>query len=175
MRMSKDQRQLISHQLNLTCTSKKQALEDAAEEEISKLGNPYKAFFDKLGKNAAKAKEFCAALADWRSSAEHAEAKVAGGLQNVRYMVIPIRNSEYAEGVYLEGSFKSPSYPVFKFKDLDDEVAAWRKKISVIREKYDRRIQKVNERRDELQLRVQLLDMPEEVLKMLDEFKAQEF
>lgn len=174
MKMNKDQRQVISNQLSLTCVTKKQALEDAASREIAKLANPYKAFFDKLSRNAAKSKEFCAALADWRSSAEQAEA-AAGGLKNVRYMVIPIINGEDAEGVYREGSYKSPNYPVFKFKELDDEVAAYRKNISAIQEKYDKRIQKVDERCSELNLRVQLLDMPEDVLRMLDEFKAQEF
>ena len=174
MKMNKDQRQVISNQLNLTCMSKKQALEDTARAEIAKLDNPYKTFFDKLSRNAAKAKEFCAALADWRTGAVHAEESV-GGLENMRYMVIPIGNSEDAEGVYREGSYRSPTYPVFKFKELDAEVAAWRKKISAIREKYDKRIQKVDARCSELHLRVQLLDMPEDVLKMLDEFKAQEF
>lgn len=174
MKMNKDQRQVISNQLNLTCMGKKQALEDAARAEIAKLANPYKAFFDKLSKNAAKAKEFCAALAAWRSGAEHAEAE-EGGLQDVCYMVIPIRNSEDAGEVYRDGCYRSPDYPVFKFKELDDEVAAWRKKVSAIREKYDKRIQKVNDGCAELRLRVQLLDMPEDVLRMLDEFKAQEF
>ena len=177
MKLNKDQRNAIIGELNNMAYAKRTHLHVECDKEEAKLPDPFVQFLEKASKDKSLAQDFCKAMA------AHIEAFVDGQELDARHKMlndatfaVSLRNRTDANvdstGCCWHGMTITS---VFSHPELDKLINARNAKLDAIEEKWNKREAILNARQAELTLKIKLMDVPDELLKLLSQFEKTKF
>ena len=177
MKLNKDQRNAVIEKLNSIAAEKRNRLHAKCEKEKAKLPDPFVQFLEKVARTGVSAQSLCKALA------AHIKEFIEGQTPDERgktlydaVFVVPVRNRaavDYDAENHIW--YNATSTPPFNCPELGEFIDARNAKLDAIKEKWSKREAALNAKQAELTLRIKLMDVPEELLKLLDSFEKTKF